>query len=62
VRWVPWVTWVQETADLMAGFSAKPGFGHDYRNQFVEAWAAIIPPDGWTDADTTALSEYLGHT
>jgi uncharacterized membrane protein len=62
VRWVPWVTWVQETADLMAGFSAKPGFGHDYRNQFVESWAAIIPPDGWTEADTTLLSEYLGHT
>ncbi|HEU4840121.1 MAG TPA: alpha/beta-hydrolase family protein, partial [Ilumatobacteraceae bacterium] len=30
VRWFPVVTWVQETADLMAGFSAKTGYGHDY--------------------------------
>jgi uncharacterized membrane protein len=60
VRWVPWVSFVQELADLMAGFSAEPGFGHDYRNQFVDAWAAIAPPSNWTDADSAALSQHLG--
>jgi len=60
VRWFPVVTWVQETADLMAGFSAVPGFGHDYRNALTAAWAAVVPPDGWTDADTQRLQTFLG--
>lgn len=59
-RWFPIVTWVHETADLMAGFSAVPGFGHDYRDQFVAAWSAIVPPDGWTAADTERLEAHLG--
>ena len=57
--WVPFVTWVQESFDLMAGFSATPGFGHDYRTDFVHSWAAIAPPDGWTQADSDALRTYL---
>ena len=44
--WVPFVTFVQESFDLMAGFSATPGFGHDYRTDFVHSWAAIAPPEG----------------
>ena len=44
----------------MNGFSASPGFGHDYRNNLAAAWAAIYPPDGWTDADTQQLNELLG--
>jgi uncharacterized membrane protein len=55
VQWFPIVTWVQETADLMAGFSAEPGYGHDYTDAFVAAWAAVAPPAGWTAADTTRV-------
>jgi uncharacterized membrane protein len=61
-RWFPIVTWVQETADLMAGFSAVPGFGHDYSNAFVEAWAAVVPPEGWTAEDTERVNQLLGTT
>ena len=30
-RWFPFVTGAQGVFDLMAGFAAPPGFGHDYR-------------------------------
>jgi uncharacterized membrane protein len=50
---------VQESADLMAGFSADPGFGHDYTDGFVPSWAAVVPPDGWTAVDTERLDTHL---
>lgn len=59
-RWTPLVSVTQEVFDLMNGFSASPGFGHDYRNHLAAAWAAILPPDGWTAADTDRLNEFLG--
>lgn len=59
-RWTPLVSVTQEVFDLMNGFSASPGFGHDYRNNLAAAWAAILPPDGWTAADTDRLNEFLG--
>lgn len=59
-RWTPLVSFAQESFDLMNGFAAAPGFGHDYRNHLAHAWAAIIPPDGWTEADTVRLNEFLG--
>lgn len=57
--WVPFVTFVQETFDLMAGFSATPGFGHDYRTAWVHSWASIAPPEGWTTADSDRLRTHL---
>jgi uncharacterized membrane protein len=57
--WVPFVTFVQESFDLMAGFSATPGFGHDYRTDFVHSWAAIAPPEAWSEADSDRLRTYL---
>jgi uncharacterized membrane protein len=60
VTWFPVITWVQESADLMAGFSAVPGFGHDYRDAFTAAWSAVAPPDGWTATDTERLQAHLG--
>jgi uncharacterized membrane protein len=59
VRWVPLVSFVQETFDLMNGFSAAPGHGHDYRDAFVDAWAAVVPPPGWTADDTARLRAAL---
>lgn len=59
-RWTPIVSVTQEGFDLMNGFSASPGFGHDYRNNLAGAWAALYPPDGWTDADTQRLNDLLG--
>ena len=58
-RWFPIITWVQEIADLSAGFSAPAGYGHDYSLDFAAGFVAVVPPDGWTDADTERLQQYL---
>lgn len=59
-RWFPVVSFVQVVADLIAGFSAPPGHGHDYDNGFAAAWATVVPPQGWTPADTARLERHLG--
>jgi uncharacterized membrane protein len=56
-RWFPIVTWVQEVADLMNGFSATPGHGHNYDPDMAAGWAAVAAPPGWTTADTARLTE-----
>lgn len=43
---------------LLAGFAAPPGHGHDYRLDYPSTWAAVVPPDGWTDDDTAALEVF----
>jgi uncharacterized membrane protein len=57
--WVPFVTWTQGVFDLMAGFGAPPGHGHDYAPSWPGAWAQVVAPDGWSAADTQALSTFL---
>jgi uncharacterized membrane protein len=57
--WFPIVTGTQGVFDLMAGFSAPPGYGHDYRLDYVNGWSQVAPPDGWTDADSTRLEQFL---
>ena len=59
VGWFPLVTWIQETGDLISGFTAQAGYGHDYSDAFVPGWAAIAPPPGWTPADTAKLTAHL---
>lgn len=59
VGWFPIVTWGQVSADLIAGFSAGPGFGHNYSIDFVSGWASVAAPDGWTPQDTERLNAYL---
>jgi len=56
--WFPIVTGVQGVFDLMAGFSAPPGHGHDYRLDYPTAWAGVAAPDGWSDDDTAALEAF----
>ena len=46
--WVPFVTFTQSVFDLMAGFGAPPGHGHDYRPEWPGAWAQVVPAEGWT--------------
>ncbi len=59
VTWFPIVTWGQVSADLIAGFSAGPGFGHNYSVDFVSGWAAVSPPDAWSGDDTARLVAHL---
>jgi uncharacterized membrane protein len=48
MRWIPLVTFWQVTADLALGFSTPPGHGHNFSGEHVDAWNAILQPDGWT--------------
>jgi uncharacterized membrane protein len=58
-RWFPIVSAVQAVGDLLLHPSVPPGFGHDFATEYVTGWAHVAPPDGWTDADTARLAEFL---
>jgi uncharacterized membrane protein len=57
--WYPIVTGLHEVADLIAGFGATSGYGHNYGIDFVTGWAAVVPPEGWTTADSVRLQRHL---
>ncbi len=59
IRWVPWVSFWQVVIDLINGFSASVGHGHNYNDTFVDGWSAIAPADGWTLGNAKHLQEYL---
>src|SRR5829696_6949953 len=50
--WYPVVIGLQEIFDLIAGFSAASGHGHNNDVDFVSGWAAVAPPADWTAADS----------
>jgi uncharacterized membrane protein len=53
--WMPFVTFWQVTADMAFSTGVPDGHGHSYRADYVDAWAQIAQPPGWTDADTDRL-------
>jgi uncharacterized membrane protein len=59
MRWYPFVTFWQLTADLVYSIEVPAGHGHDYGNEQVDAWAQLAPPPGWTEARTAALKVAL---
>lgn len=59
VRWVPFTTFTQVVVDLINGFSASVGHGHNYNDTFVEGWSIVAPYEGWTSDDTRALQQHL---
>jgi uncharacterized membrane protein len=59
VRWIPFTTFTQVVVDLINGFSASVGHGHNYNNVFTDGWSVVTPPDGWTDADTLRLEKHV---
>lgn len=52
MRWYPIVSFWQVGADMTNASSVPAGHGHNYGDSVVDGWVAVIPPDGWTDADT----------
>lgn len=52
MSWYPFVTFWQVTADLANAAGVPDGHGHNYGTAVVDAFAAVLPPPGWTDADT----------
>jgi len=59
VRWVPFTTFTHVVVDLINGFSASVGHGHNYNDTFVEGWSIVAPPDAWTVEDTRRLQQHL---
>jgi uncharacterized membrane protein len=57
--WFPIVSAVQAAADLSFASSLPSGFGHDYRVDYVDAFARVAPPGAWTDEDSARLEAYL---
>jgi uncharacterized membrane protein len=55
MMWLPLVTFWQVTADMAFSTGVPDGHGHSYRADYVNAWAHIAQPPGWTDADTERL-------
>lgn len=60
-RWFPLVSGAQAVGDLIYQLSPPPGFGHDFSTDYVRGWAEVVPPDGWTAADTERLENFLDH-
>jgi uncharacterized membrane protein len=58
IRWIPIVTFVQVTGDLMVA-RAPAGHGHRYGTLPVDAWAKIASPPGWDGEKTTRLKKLL---
>ena len=56
-RWLPVVTFLMVTGDMMDSTSVPVGHGHVYGWHQSGAWARIAPPPGWTSADTERLEE-----
>ncbi|WP_419221646.1 alpha/beta hydrolase [Gordonia sp. CPCC 206044] len=54
-RWIPFVTFLQVSADMAVSTNVPDGHGHDYMSAIPAAWAQILTPPGWTEAKTQAL-------
>ena len=59
IRWLPWVTFWQLTADLVFSTGVPDGHGHVYTTQYVDAWASVLQPLGWTDGQADRLRDIL---
>jgi uncharacterized membrane protein len=58
MHWYPLVTFWQVAADLALSTAVPDGHGHSYGMlQGAAAWAAIVPPPGWTSARTAELGQ-----
>lgn len=57
--WLPVVTMMQVGADQAVANAVPVGQGHQFGQAPVYAWAQILPPDGWTKADSDRLAEVI---
>lgn len=59
LRWVPVVTFWQVTLDALVAGQMPPGHGHNYLADYVDGWAAVTSPEGWSERATTLLQEVI---
>ncbi|KQX51085.1 hypothetical protein ASE09_13130 [Streptomyces sp. Root66D1] len=61
IAWFPFVAFWQTSVDMTVSYGVDAPHGHRYGAGAVDGWAAVLPPPGWTAADTTRLRTYIGH-
>jgi uncharacterized membrane protein len=59
VRWFPLVTFWQVTIDMPFAVGVPDGHGHRYTTGSVDAWATLLRPEGWTEADAERLRQLV---
>ncbi|WP_235892712.1 alpha/beta hydrolase [Mycolicibacterium hodleri] len=59
MRWYPIVSFWQVGADMTNAASVPAGHGHNYGDSVLDGWVGVIPPDGWTTADTERVRAAL---
>jgi len=47
------------TADLPFATGVPVGHGHVYTGEYVDAWADVLQPAGWTPAQATELRDMI---
>jgi uncharacterized membrane protein len=62
MRWYPIITFWQVAADMTNAGAVPNGHGHNYGDYVLDGWAAVAPPDGWTDVDTERIRMALEET
>lgn len=60
IDWFPFVAFWQTSVDMAVSYGVQAPHGHRYGTGAVDGWAAVVPPDGWTAADTDRLRAYIG--
>ncbi|NJC73903.1 hypothetical protein HC031_29945 [Planosporangium thailandense] len=59
IRWYPFVTFLQLTADLVSAYGAPDTHGHRYGGTVAAAWSTVAPPPGWSAARTAQLTKVI---
>jgi uncharacterized membrane protein len=59
MRWYPMITFWQVGFDMTNAVDVPGGHGHNYGTTVLDGWAAVAPPDGWTEADTDRVRTWL---
>nr|WP_246442778.1 alpha/beta-hydrolase family protein [Rhodococcus triatomae] len=63
MKWFPFVTFWQVSADLTNAAGVPDGHGHNYGTLVLDGWVAVAQPEGWTAEDTerarTTLQRYI---
>ncbi|MFI5669601.1 alpha/beta hydrolase [Streptomyces sp. NPDC051704] len=57
--WIPFVTFWQVTADLPFSTGVPDGHGHTYKASYVDAWNAVMRPQGFTPQDLDRLKDVV---
>lgn len=61
VRWIPFVTFWQITADLPFAVGVPVGHGHVYVPEYVDAWATVLRQPGWTPEQADRLKGLVSY-